>query len=526
MRRPPGSTISHHRVEDDQQLPHARYQSHLLGLAGGQKALVELPYGGIEARSDQGSHVERLSDPRPGAPHRTSASQSARVAVEGSDTYEGRELLGRKGAEFGQLRKERPAKHRTYSGNAPEESLVRLDEGGALFDGLIEVPVGASELFFEPPYVRFDASAHGLEAARPEAVFLSAQHAHELPSSCEDLPKLPGFLVWDGSGRGTDGLCEAGKNESIQSVGFGQLAGGFGEVPRLAGVDYEEGYSRGGQGRDDGTLEASRGLQEHQSLRELGELADELLDAGLVVGSGEAFLGGEDSNIQGSLADVYPHVAGSSSGGAQSESPFPPAVPILAGTSSGSSFPAQATVRAPPPAGALEGRGDPGFPAVSKRSSGPRRYRSTAPTPTDCRQEPKHKVVVLSRRVISSPRLPAPMRGGAFSSGVEAPAGRTIYVSGQVSMDADGNVVGEGDIKRQTETVLEHVKTVVEEAGGGMDDIVKVTVFISDMRLYDEIHEVRRSYFGEPYPASSMVEVSALIDPRLLIEIEAVAVIE
>jgi 2-iminobutanoate/2-iminopropanoate deaminase len=133
--------------------------------------------------------------------------------------------------------------------------------------------------------------------------------------------------------------------------------------------------------------------------------------------------------------------------------------------------------------------------------------------------------VILSRHVITSSKLPAPMRGGAFSAGVEAPAGRTVYVSGQVSMDAEGNVVGEGDIKLQTETVLEHVKTVLEEAGGGMDDIVKVTVFITDMGLYDEIHEVRRRYFEEPYPASSMVEVSALIDPRLLIEIEAVAVV-
>ena len=122
--------------------------------------------------------------------------------------------------------------------------------------------------------------------------------------------------------------------------------------------------------------------------------------------------------------------------------------------------------------------------------------------------------------------MPAPMRRGAYSSGVEAPAGRTIYVSGQVSLDAEGNVVGEGDIGLQTETVLEHVKTVVEEAGGGMEDIVKVTVFITDMGLYDDIHEVRRRYFKEPYPASSMVEVSALLDPRLLIEIEAVAVIE
>jgi 2-iminobutanoate/2-iminopropanoate deaminase len=138
----------------------------------------------------------------------------------------------------------------------------------------------------------------------------------------------------------------------------------------------------------------------------------------------------------------------------------------------------------------------------------------------------RDREVVMPRRVISNPNLPPPMRGGAFSAGTEAPAGRTIYVSGQVSMDVEGNVVGEGDVKRQTETVLEHVKTVLGEAGGGMDDVVKVTVFITDMGFYDEIHEVRRRYFEEPYPASSMVEVSALIDPRLLIEIEAVAVIE
>ncbi len=71
----------------------------------------------------------------------------------------------------------------------------------------------------------------------------------------------------------------------------------------------------------------------------------------------------------------------------------------------------------------------------------------------------------MARGQISHPSLPAPMRGGAFSSGVEAPNGRTVYVSGQVSMDAEGNVVGEGDIKLQTETVLEHVKTGVEAAG-------------------------------------------------------------
>lgn len=128
-------------------------------------------------------------------------------------------------------------------------------------------------------------------------------------------------------------------------------------------------------------------------------------------------------------------------------------------------------------------------------------------------------------KVVESSRLPAPMRGGAFSAGVEAPAGRTVYISGQVAMDAEGNIVGEGDAKAQTERVLQNVVAVLEAAGGTLDDVVKVTVFITDMGMYDEIHEVRRRFFEEPYPASSMVEVSALIEPRLLVEIEAVAVI-
>jgi len=129
-------------------------------------------------------------------------------------------------------------------------------------------------------------------------------------------------------------------------------------------------------------------------------------------------------------------------------------------------------------------------------------------------------------RVIQSSKLPDPPRGGAFSAGMEAPVGRTVYVSGMVSMDAEGNVIGEGDIGLQTETVLDNVKATLEEVGGTLRDIVKVTVFIRDMEDYDAIHEVRRRYFENPYPASSMVEVSALIDSRLLVEIEAVAVIE
>src|SRR5215210_7605938 len=367
MRTPPGSTVSHHGVEDDQQLPHARHQRHrLLGLAAGHESTVKLLDGGIEARSDQGSHVECFSNPRPAAPYGASASQSARVAVERSDPYESRELSRRKRAKFRQFRQKRPAKHGAHSGNTPQESLVRL-EGGALFDGLVEVAVRARKLLLEPPYVGLDASADGFGAARSETVFLGGCHLDDLPPPGEDLLELPGFLVGDGPRGGADGLSEAGEDESVQGVGLGQSTGGFGEVPRLAGVEHEEGDLRGGQGRGECALEAPAGLQDHQGVGDFGEeelLAEELIDPRLVVGNDEVFAGREDGDVQGSLGDIYPYVG--SSIGAQADSPFPLPAPNLAGTGSGSS-PAQATVRAPPEVS--EGRGDPGFLTVSRARS-------------------------------------------------------------------------------------------------------------------------------------------------------------
>src|SRR5215208_4594217 len=360
MRIPPGNALSHHRVEDRKQLPHARHQSYLLGLAGPHEALVELLDGRIETRGDQGSHVERFADPGSSAPNGASTPQSAGVAVQRSDTDKGRELPGRNGAKLRQLCQKRPAQDRTHPRNAPQESLVRL-EGRALFDGLIEAPVGAGELFFEPPYVGLDASADGFGGARSEAVFLGGHHPNDLPPTGEDLLKLPGFLVGDGSRGGTDGLGEVSKDESIQSVGLGELARGLGEISGQARIDHKEGNLRGGQGRCDGALEASTGLQNHQSLpgEFRQELAEELIDARLVVSNDEVYAGREDGDVQGGLGDIYPYVA--SCTGAQGGSPFFPA-PNLAGTGSGRS-PAQATVRAPPEA--LEGRGDPGFLAVS-----------------------------------------------------------------------------------------------------------------------------------------------------------------
>ena len=102
--------------------------------------------------------------------------------------------------------------------------------------------------------------------------------------------------------------------------------------------------------------------------------------------------------------------------------------------------------------------------------------------------------------------------------------GDAVYVSGQVAMDSDGNVVGEGDMKAQTRQALENVKSVLEVAGSSMGDVVKITVYMTDISLLRDTHEVRAQYFPDPPPASTGIEVSALAFPGLMVEIEAVAV--
>lgn len=114
---------------------------------------------------------------------------------------------------------------------------------------------------------------------------------------------------------------------------------------------------------------------------------------------------------------------------------------------------------------------------------------------------------------------------GIFSAAAWQPEGKVLHLSGQCAVDPQGNIIGKGDIGAQTRQCLENVKAILTSVGGVMDDVVKVTVYITSMDGFDDIHAVRAEYFFKPYPASTMVEVKSLVLPELLIEIEAVAVI-
>ena len=131
----------------------------------------------------------------------------------------------------------------------------------------------------------------------------------------------------------------------------------------------------------------------------------------------------------------------------------------------------------------------------------------------------------MPKKQITSPRLPQPSGHFSHATMIEA-RGRLVFISGMVARRADGSIAGIGDIEAQTRQVCENLKAAVEEAGGTMDDICRVDVYVRNMEHFDQIHKVRREYFKPPAPASTMVEVCKMTSPDYLIEINAIAAID
>ena len=114
----------------------------------------------------------------------------------------------------------------------------------------------------------------------------------------------------------------------------------------------------------------------------------------------------------------------------------------------------------------------------------------------------------------------APGAIGPYSQGIRD--GDTVYVSGQGPANPDTREVEVEDIKDQTAQTLENVDAVLRAAGGSIDDVVKATVFVTDMDNYEAVNEVYAEYMSDPFPARSAVEVSDLpID--IGVEIEVIA---
>ena len=103
--------------------------------------------------------------------------------------------------------------------------------------------------------------------------------------------------------------------------------------------------------------------------------------------------------------------------------------------------------------------------------------------------------------------------------------GRFVAVSGSAAVDADGQLVGEGDMYAQAKQCIEVIGTALDKAGGSLTDVVRTRMFVTDIERWADVGRAHQEAFGDVMPATSMVEVSRLIDPRMLVEIEADAII-
>ena len=104
-------------------------------------------------------------------------------------------------------------------------------------------------------------------------------------------------------------------------------------------------------------------------------------------------------------------------------------------------------------------------------------------------------------------------------------AGGFLHVSGVIAVDGEGNLVGGDDVAAQTRQVLENMRAILEAGGCGFEDVVKVTIFLTDVDDRPLINPLRQEAFGSARPASTLVEVSRLVLPEAKVEIECVALV-
>jgi 2-iminobutanoate/2-iminopropanoate deaminase len=125
---------------------------------------------------------------------------------------------------------------------------------------------------------------------------------------------------------------------------------------------------------------------------------------------------------------------------------------------------------------------------------------------------------------VRTDRAPAPVAGAPYSQAIVAPAGRTVYVSGQVPLDPATGALAGADIATQTRRALQNVAAVLEAAGASLADVVRTTVYMTDLSEFGTMNAVYAEAFGDHAPARATVGVAAL-PAGARVEIDAIAVI-
>jgi 2-iminobutanoate/2-iminopropanoate deaminase len=126
----------------------------------------------------------------------------------------------------------------------------------------------------------------------------------------------------------------------------------------------------------------------------------------------------------------------------------------------------------------------------------------------------------MAKRPVRTEKAPAPFQGAPYSQGIVF--GDLVFVAGQLGIDPATGQVVEGGISAQTDRVMQNLRAILEEAGSGLDRLLKTTIYIVDLGDFAALNDVYASYLEEPYPARATIEIGSL-PSGALVEIEAIA---